>query len=119
MPKNYEFFQVLLSSNFLRPDFFVPKIYGNEVLQLETKFLKGNFRVGFVYRVGKTELVMATECFHVATASSKKDNRTKQCPFSGRKEQVKFSGRNYFASPFLIWTYSVCYFYRPVTQVNQ
>ena len=28
------------------------------------------------------------------------DNRAWQCPFDGRKEQVKFSGRNYSASSF-------------------
>ena len=42
---------------------------------------------------------MAPKRFHIATASLEtKDNAAKQSPFDGRTEQVKFSGRNYFAS---------------------
>ena len=98
---------------------FVPKIHKkNQVLHLETKFisLTRNGKRLFVSKakildridilVDKLKSVMATKYFHFATSSSS-DNRAKQCPFDGRKEQVKIKGRSYYASSFFGST--VCY----------
>ena len=98
----------------------MPKIYGNEVLQLETKFLKGNFRVGFVYRVGKTEISHGDRVLSRRYSFFRR-KITEQNSVLLVEERSRLNSVEEITLqvPSLIWTYSVCYFYRPVTQVNQ
>ena len=65
--------------------------------------------------VEKLKSLMATNCFHLAsTSSNKRSQRKKQCPFHGRKEQVKLGGRRKLICKFLPWIPTVCYFYQSV-----